>query len=260
MKTQKNSNVRQKKRKTLLIDGDIIAYKAAVTREQGINWGEGLWTLHCFEDDVYAAIHQQIETLITATGLTDIVVAISDSENFRKDLNPLYKSNRKDTRKPMCLSQALQFMKDEYPHVVLPTLEADDVIGILATEEPEKYVIVSADKDMKTIPDAYIWENGEVVHITKDEAYENFICQALKGDPTDGYYGVRGVGEVSARRVIEHFRGTPESLWTGVLKTYKWHEEDAILNARMARILTNDLWDGEKPILWEPPIDAKEIT
>jgi len=259
---RENSNAKKwkNKRKTLLIDGDIIAYKAAISREQGINWGEGLWTLHCFEDDVYAAIHQQIEKIITNTGLTDIVVAISDTKNFRKELNPLYKSNRKDTRKPMCLSQAIQFMKDEYPHVVLPTLEADDVIGILATEEPEKYVIVSADKDMKTIPDAYIWEEGEVIHINPEEAYENFICQALKGDATDGYYGISGVGEVKARRIIEKFRGTPESLWGGVLKSYNWMENEALLNARMARILTHDLWDGKSPILWEPPIEAMEIN
>jgi hypothetical protein len=38
------------------------------------------------------------------------------------------------------------------------------------------------------------------------------------------------------------------------LKAYKGDEEEAVLNARMARILTDDLWDGDKPILWEPPI------
>jgi 5'-3' exonuclease len=253
-KTKKNM------RKTLLIDGDIFAFKAAVSREVPVNWGDGLWTLHCYEADVFESINKQIQRVMTETGITDLVVAVSDSHNFRKDINPLYKANRKDTRKPLCLPQALQYLKDAYPHVCLPSLEADDVIGILATEEPDKYLIISADKDMRTIPDAYIWEDGAVVHITPEEAYENFITQALKGDPTDGYYGVRGVGEVSARRVIDHFRGTPESLWTGVLKTYKWYEEDAILNARMARILTHDLWDGEKPILWEPPIKAAEIT
>jgi DNA polymerase-1 len=36
----------------LLIDGDIVAYKATVSAETPINWGDGLWTLHCYEQDV----------------------------------------------------------------------------------------------------------------------------------------------------------------------------------------------------------------
>jgi DNA polymerase-1 len=142
----------------------------------------------------------------------------------------------------------------------LDNIEADDVMGILATQDPDRYLIVSDDKDMLTIRDARIWKDGQVVHITEQEAYEHFITQALKGDPTDGYYGVKGVGEVTARRLIDKHRGTPWSLWEGVLKAYKGDEEEALLNARMARILTEDLWDGDKPILWMPPINEEEVS
>ena len=152
-----------------------------------------------------------------------MVVAISSRTNYRKDINPLYKANRKSTRRPLCLAPLLDFVKEDYNHVILDNIEADDVMGILATQDPDKYLIVSDDKDMLTIPDARIWKDGEVVHIT-------------------------------ARKLIDKHRGTPWSLWEGVLKAYKGDEEEAVLNARMARILTDDLWDGDKPILWEPPI------
>jgi DNA polymerase-1 len=112
---------------------------------------------------------------------------------------------------------------------------------------------------MVTIPDARIWKDGAILHITPEEAYENFITQALKGDPTDGYYGCKGIGEVTARKIIDKHRGTPESLWEGVVKAYKGDAEDALLNARMARILTSELYD-DAPILWNPPIIDKEVA
>ena len=68
------------------------------------------------------------------------------------------------------------------------------------------------------------------------------------------------MGEVTARRLIDKHRGTPWSLWEGVLKAYGGDEEEALLNARMARILTEDLWDGDKPILWLPPINEEEVS
>ena len=44
----------------LLIDGDIIAYKAAASAETPVNWGDGLWTLHSFEQDVAVRLDEQI--------------------------------------------------------------------------------------------------------------------------------------------------------------------------------------------------------
>ena len=47
----------------LIIDGDIIAYKAAATSETPINWGDGLWTLHAHEEDVKKYVDDFIFTL-----------------------------------------------------------------------------------------------------------------------------------------------------------------------------------------------------
>ena len=51
----------------LLIDGDIIAYKACASAEQPIHWGDGLWTLHCFESEVAAILDDQIDKLVEGT-------------------------------------------------------------------------------------------------------------------------------------------------------------------------------------------------
>mgnify|MGYP003333051587 CR=1 FL=1 len=36
----------------LLIDGDIVAYKVASACERPIDWGDGLWTMHSYEDEI----------------------------------------------------------------------------------------------------------------------------------------------------------------------------------------------------------------
>ena len=165
-------------RNTLLLDGDLIAYRIAAALEKPTHWGDGLWTLHCHEDDVNKGFVSKVESIKAETGLKDVVVAISSPTNYRKDINPEYKANRKTTRRPLCLYTLLDFVKEEYNHVILDNIEADDVMGILATQDPDKYLIVSDDKDMLTIRDARIWKDGEVVHITEQEAYEHFITQA----------------------------------------------------------------------------------
>ena len=70
-------------RNTLLLDGDLIAYRIAAALEKPINWGDGLWTLHCYEDDCNKAFVQKVEQIKDATGLTEVVVAISSRTNLR---------------------------------------------------------------------------------------------------------------------------------------------------------------------------------
>ena len=89
-------------RNTLLLDGDLIAYRIAAALEKPVHWGDGLWTLHCYENEVFAAFVSKVESIKKETGLSDVVVTISIPRNFRKEINPLYKANRKSTRKPLC--------------------------------------------------------------------------------------------------------------------------------------------------------------
>ena len=97
----------------LLIDGDIIAYKAAASAETPINWGDGLWSLHAFEPDVEARLEDQIHKLMEAPA-QDCIITLSDKANFRKEVAPYYKANRKDVRKPMLLGWAREYLTSKY--------------------------------------------------------------------------------------------------------------------------------------------------
>lgn len=223
----------------LLIDGDIVAYKAAASAETPTNWGDGLWTLHSFEVDVDIRISDFIHDLMEAAPVKDCIVALSDTTNFRKTVAPYYKANRKDVRKPMLLQYARDYLRNKYNTITYKGLEADDVLGILGTANKDT-IIWSEDKDLLTVP-AKHWIDGDVVEISEEEADYNFFTQTLVGDTTDNYKGCPSVGYKTAEKILEFGDG-----WGAVVRAFiskGLSEEVAIENARLARILRNGEYD-----------------
>ena len=246
----------------LLIDGDIIAYRIAAACEHPIKWDEDLWTLHTSEAEVMAELTKSIEALKDKFKTEEVIIALSDRKNFRKELNPEYKANRANTRKPMGLAVAQDFFKTKYLAVIWPTLEADDVLGIMATQSfDEDTIIVSDDKDLQTIA-GYHYNKGEVIEVSEQQALKNFYTQVLTGDTADNYKGCRGVGPVKAERILAGCK-TSLDMWQAVLGAYAKAEqpsEDALMNARMAYLLragdVNVSFGNVK--LWTPPLTADE--
>ena len=234
----------------LLIDGDIIAFKACASAETPVNWGDGLWTLHCFEQDVALRLDEQIDKLVNEAPVQDCIVALSDKENYRKELAPYYKANRKTTRKPMLLQWAREYMQSKYNTIIYRRLEADDVLGILGTANTDT-IIWSEDKDLLTIP-AKHWLNGEVVEISEAKANYNFYHQTLTGDSTDNYKGCPKIGGVTANKLLD-----VDCSWDTVVNTFAKQglgEAVAIEQARLARILRNGEYDTDtgEVKLWTP--------
>jgi DNA polymerase-1 len=225
----------------LLVDGDIVAYKAAASAETPINWGDGLWTLHCFEQDVAIRLDDQLDKLLDEAPVKDCVIALSDTQNYRKELAPYYKANRKDTRKPLLLGWAREYLRDTYNTIIYRRLEADDVLGILGTANTDT-IIWSEDKDLLTVP-AKHWINGEVVEISEEEANYNHYVQTLTGDATDNYKGCPKIGAVTAHKLLQ-----VEPTWNTVVTAYAKQglgEAVALEQARLARILRNGEYDTD---------------
>ena len=89
----------------LLIDGDILIYQIATQKEEAINWGDDFWTLHCDVKKCKVEVDKKIEELLTNLNAKKYIVALTDKHNFRKDVLPSYKANRKSKRKPMVLGE-----------------------------------------------------------------------------------------------------------------------------------------------------------
>lgn len=143
---------------------------------------------------------------------------------------------------------------NEYPSEMFPNIEADDAIGILATEDPDNRVAVSADKDFGTLPITWYNHQKDVLRIVSSEEANHFhLMQSLMGDPTDGFTGLRGCGPRTAEKLLEKNGAT----WGTVVEAYKAKgqtAEDALLTARLARILRHGDYNKEtnEVKLWQP--------
>lgn len=245
----------------ILLDADMLCFVSCSSVEREINWGDGLWTLHADAHEAEAQIDERVQSIVTTIldklnyeGNYKIVMCLSDPEhNFRKKILSTYKANRIGKRKPVCYAEVRQWIIANYNTEWQPNLEADDVIGILATRHKGSEVHVSGDKDFRSIPGVfYNFLKGELYHITEREADKWFFTQTLIGDKADNYDGCPGIGEKTAAKIFEK-EGVS---WGTVKKQFIRRgltEEDALQQARVARILrdTEVTKDG-KIRMWNP--------
>ena len=152
-----------------------------------------------------------------------------------------------------------EYCTARYRTLVYPRLEADDVLGICGTYEPlfEEPIIYSIDKDMHTLP-ANLWSNDERFFYPQAERVADWywMMQTLTGDPTDGYPGCPGIGKKRAADMLgEPGERSLDDLWDQVVRIYESKDltqDDALAQARCARILRNtDFTEGEIK-LWQP--------
>lgn len=239
---------------TLLLDGDMILYRASAANEVEVNWGDDLWTLHSDAKEAWVMLDDQVQKICKELQSNRFVFCLSDDQNFRKEVYPDYKSKRKETRKPLAYYALKQWVMDNYEYAIFPKCEADDVMGILATQKDANCIIVSEDKDMMTVP-ARLYRQGELRKIDEATADYHVFFQTLTGDATDGYPGCKGFGAVKAEKVLK--AANPMEYWKIVVDAFKASgetEDGALSQARCARILRSSDFDLEKKtiVLWNP--------
>lgn len=226
---------------SLLIDADYIVYKCCAATESEIDWGDDVITVTSRFSEAYEYVERELQSIANDLGhFDDSILFFSDSNNFRKSLYPDYKGHR-NRKKPCGYKRVINKLKEEYHVVVMPTLEADDAIGIYATREPG-HIICSPDKDMRQIPgDLYDLSDG-VVTITPEEGRRWHLIQTMAGDQTDGYAGIPGIGVKRAAALLDEHGDT----WKTVVDAFADKDLDesvALLNARLAKILQVEDYD-----------------
>ena len=240
----------------LLIDADITAYSSTSKAEEEIRWDEDTWTVHTDLNKAKEHFDYLVNSYIADTGIKEFKLCFSGTQNFRKTLNPDYKGNRKD-RKPVGYVAVKEWAMETYPSFSKDVLEADDCMGILATKFPGKTVICSMDKDMLTIPGKMFKTSpsggGEWIETDEKEANWKFLMQTMTGDVTDGYFGIPGIGPKRAEDLLKKHGAVWKTVEDAYLKA-GLTREDALMNARMARILRKEDWDFDKEEvkLWTP--------
>ena len=206
----------------LLIDGDVVAFKAAAACEYVQEDWTYKWLTKTANLNLGEAIVDNIITGLKASFQTNsIKVFLSDRENnWRKLIYPDYKANRSNSQRPLALDHLKDYILEQYETTVEPWLEADDLLGIAATAPDTKLsgelrpirVICGVDKDFKTIP-AYQHTLGDYINgdtskprisgITPQLADQWHMRQTLSGDAVDNYPGCPGIGVARADAIVE---------------------------------------------------------
>lgn len=253
-----------------LVDADGILYAAAAKGEV-ICDGEQLQLLDI--SVVFKDALSRIEETVSWAKADDAFIILSDRRNFRTDILPSYKGNRKPSKRPLLLDELRKLMAEEAPYKVMliKGLEADDVCGIAAGQLQKAgnvTVIVSPDKDLLQIPGWVLTPlpGGKRVlaEITEAAADRWHLMQTLTGDQTDGYKGCPRWGPRKAGNLMDQLDAdgaSPAERWAAVVAAYAGAgltEEDALVQARVSRICRVSDWDpiNKEVILWEPQRDA----
>ena len=240
----------------LLIDCDYIVYKCCAAAETEIDFGEDVIVVTSQFSEAMKCVEKEFKRIRDEFPFYDeMILFFTSPNNFRKKILPEYKGHR-NRKKPCGFKRVINELKKNYKVIIKDGLEADDSLGIYATKYPDN-IIVSPDKDMRQIA-GKLYDFKETVEITPDEGAKWHLIQTMAGDNTDGYSGVPGIGIKRAEQIFK-LKGYT---WKAVVETFEdkgMTEEDAITNARLARILTSNDYDHEKkePILWTASANYK---
>lgn len=184
--------------KTVLVDGDIIAYRCAASVLSSKKKPD--------EDPPELAIRRADELLFriaNTTQATNVHIFVSGSENFRYELFPDYKQNRRDIIRPPMLEPVKEFLCNEWESSVTNGYEADDAISIQHSLSLGNSIIASIDKDFRQLQgEHYNFVSDEFFYINEEEAAWNFWTQMLTGDSSDNVPGIHRCGPVSAAKLL----------------------------------------------------------
>ena len=183
------------------------------------------------------------------------------SKNFRHQLSPVYKANRKemdeDLKKQMPIArQAVDAMK--LAHFEQAGFEADDVIGTVAKKaekEGVKVVIVTGDKDLFQLvnDNIHIWNESKNIMFDSQKVYEKYGLYpdkivdmlALMGDNCDNVCGVKGIGEKTAVKLIntygsvEDIIANADSIKGKISQAIKDGANDVLLSKKLVQLELN---------------------
>lgn len=261
-------------KRRLIIDCDMVVHPVTQTCRQEIDWDQDTTTITIDLEAARGQILSQVsewELELDCDPGTSIL-CFSSKTNWRKGLCDTYKAHRKGP-KPPGFKKLVEWCCRTWDYRIWEDLEADDVCGILTTQltpcpPEERWILVSGDKDMQTVP-GYQWDFnrdvvGQVRFNSPLEADRFHLKQALMGDRTDGYPGCPGIGPKSADKLLDGL-GTSEEMWEAVVAAYEKKglgEAEALENARLAYILRDGDYDLEKQEvkLWEAPTSSKRAA
>lgn len=211
-----------KKDRLLVVDGMALLFRAffaTAVRKQFMVNSKGIPT------NAVQGYLRHFLTALEAIRPSHIVVSWDmGSKTFRNELFQDYKSNREAP--PAELIPQFDLAKEvtdcfNIPNIGIPGYEADDCIGTLCNQFKGNTAItvLTGDRDLLQIldEDVHVWilqkGIGNYSKYTTSRFFEDYQLKpeqlvdvkALMGDSSDGYPGVKGIGEKTAMKLIREY-------------------------------------------------------
>jgi len=196
----------------LLVDADSLIFASCYRSKNDINfhlYPDNFYTN--MEDSInkfneqYMKIVNDLEELYTI----DSIVTFNGSKgNFRKQITPDYKANRKKQILPPLLHPMHQYVKDNYDSKYCFGMETDDLVARYWKKLSDEFgrdevMIVSIDKDYKQFPCLlynYHYKHKVILDISESDALYNFYEQMIMGDTADNVNYFKGKGKKFAEK------------------------------------------------------------
>jgi len=273
-------------KKLMLIDGHSLAYRAFFALPvDGFSTSDGELT-----NAVYGFTMMLLHALQSEKPDYIAVTFDAPAATFRHEEFEEYKAHRPPMQEEMRsqmerIRQVVQTMN--IPLFELPGYEADDLIGALAqqaTNSEAETVIVTGDNDALQLvsPTVTVMTPGGYSQRFSDaKLYDEEAVRGkygidpilladykgLVGDKSDNIPGVAGVGDKTARQLIQRY-GTVEKIYehleeidsTRAKKALTGQEEQALLSKRLATIVTDVPISLDLELCRTGDYDREEVT
>ena len=213
-----------------IVDADSIYFRVAcVTQKQ---------------NEIRKAIKHTMTEIRRNTGTDSMLIAVKGHGNFRNEIYPKYKANRKelDPKIKKALQYGHQYMVDYYGAIMANGMEADDLVSIWTAEQRDmdrSTIVVGIDKDLLQIPGwHYNFVKKTSQEVDMDKANLNLMLQCLTGDTADNIPGIRGIGPKKAAAILS---GVPmQRRWNRVRASWRGHKAgDPTTSRRLLEMLTS---------------------
>lgn len=226
--------------KKLLIDSDYLIYAIGFASEEDSEKFAKSRLVETLEDLVY--IHLKADSY---------EAFLTGKNNYRYEIAKTvpYKGNRKDAKKPKHYDALRECMITRLGAVIVDGQEADDEVAIRMTKEPDQYLLVGVDKDLRQIPG---WHHNphkaQTEYIDDFQAYKSFCLQLLTGDRVDNIPGLEGIGPKKAAKALQDAT-TKEELLKAAYEKYQELGYSLDYFTEQGQLLWLRRTEGE---LWQP--------
>jgi len=201
------------------------------------------------ESAALSIARNNFEAILNELGTTEYQAYLTGEGNYREQVavTKPYKGNRTQD-KPVHYALVKDWYLNKVGAEVVDGMEADDMMGILATQDTHN-VICTIDKDLNQVPGLhYDWNLGKKYKVNKADGDRFFIMQLLTGDTTDNIPGMKGMGWKGAEKLYKEASELTSALTTPA--EYNWSFFESALALYEEKGYNKEYVEEQGQLLW----------